>query len=155
MKTLYTLLIACGLCLTVHAQQLINFDQLNDNQVNQLEQYKSNDTYLLLLQEGFAPKLIGDSSQPKVVQVVGFNTLNGEVVAENIAFFSQAKAILINDFEAQDLSISPLDLSIYEELEYITFNMQHQISKTILQNWISNSQLPLQIKIVKKFMQLN
>lgn len=155
MKTLYTLLIACGLCLTVHAQQLINFDQLNDNQVNQLEQYKSNDTYLLLLQEGFAPKLIGDSSKPKVVQVVGFNTLNGEVVAENIAFFSQAKAILINDFEEQNVSISPLDLSFCVELEYITFNMQHEISNTILQNWISNSQLPLQIKIVKKFMQLN
>jgi len=155
MKTLYTLLIACGLCLTVHAQQLINFDQLNDNQVNQLEQYKSNDTYLLLLQEGFAPKLIGDSSKPKVVQVVGFNTLNGEVVAENIAFFSQAKAILINDFEEQNVSISPLDLSICVELEYITFNMQQEISNTILQNWISNSQLPLQIKIVKKFMQLN
>lgn len=155
MKTLYTLLIACGLCLTVHAQQLINFDQLNDNQVNQLEQYKSNDTYLLLLQEGFAPKLIGDSSKPKVVQVVGFNTLNGEVVAENIAFFSQAKAILINDFEEQNVSISPLDLSFCVELEYITFNMQHEISNTILQNWISNSQLPLQIKIVKKVMQLN
>ena len=155
MKTLYTLLIACGLCLTVHAQQLINFDQLNDNQVNQLEQYKSNDTYLLLLQEGFAPKLIGDSSKLKVVQVVGFNTLNGEVVAENIAFFSQAKAILINDFEEQNVSISPLDLSICVELEYITFNMQQEISNTILQNWISNSQLPLQIKIVKKFMQLN
>lgn len=155
MKTLYTLLIACGLCFTVHAQQLINFDQLNDNQVNQLEQYKSNDTYLLLLQEGFAPKLIGDSSKPKVVQVVGFNTLNGEVVAENIAFFSQAKAILINDFEEQNVSISPLDLSICVELEYITFNMQQEISNTILQNWISNSQLPLQIKIVKKVMQLN
>lgn len=155
MKTLYTLLIACGLCFTVHAQQLINFDQLNQNEVIQLEQYKSNDTYLLLLQEGFAPKLIGDSSKPKVVQVVGFNTLNGEVVAENIAFFSQAKAILINDFEEQNVSISPLDLSFCVELEYITFNMQHEISNTILQNWISNSQLPLQIKIVKKFMQLN
>lgn len=155
MKTLYTLLLAFGLCFTVHAQQLISFDQLNDNQVNQLEQYKSNDTYLLLLQEGFAPKLIGDSSKPKVVQVVGFNTLNGEVVAENIAFFSQAKAILINDFEEQNVSISPLDLSICVELEYITFNMQQEISNTILQNWISNSQLPLQIKIVKKVMQLN
>lgn len=155
MKTLYTLLIACGLCFTVHAQQLINFDQLNQNEVIQLEQYKSNDTYLLLLQEGFAPKLIGDSSKTKVVHVVGFNTLNDEVVAENIEFFSQAKAILINDFEEQNVSISPLDLSICVELEYITFNMQQEISNTILQNWISNSQLPLQIKIVKKVMQLN
>lgn len=154
MKTLYTLLLAFGLCFTVHAQNnanIVNYQNVGTQVQSQLETLLIGNQNRLLLQAGFSSKQLGDDNQGiKLIQAVGSEAISNEVLQDFAADYTKVKAIVLSNITANSNVVSDLDLSAFTALQYFVVKTNETLTTTFVQSLLQNIQIPANVVIVYK-----
>lgn len=152
MKTIYTLLLACGLCLTSHAQSnvnIVNYQNAGSQVQSQLDVLLQGNQNRLLLQNGFPTKQLSNDNQGiKLVNVVGSNSISNEILQDFAADYSNVKAVVFSDVNNNSPAVLPLDLTTFGSLQYVVINSNDILSNTFVQNLLQNVQVPANVVIV-------
>lgn len=156
MKTLYTLLLAFGLCLTSHAQSMQNYDTYY-NQASVTEKSNMNDIFkgtphkLILAENQQTNYLWNDGSALKMIDIFDLSAFNQQFVNSHSIDFSQVKAIKFNNINSQT-QITSVDLSNYTQLEYVIFDIDNlnvvSHANLLMQTLI----LPSNIKVLYRYL---
>ncbi|MBA5794084.1 hypothetical protein H1R17_02315 [Flavobacterium sp. xlx-214] len=157
MKTLYTLLLAFGLCFTVHAQSNVinNYNQLTGSAKASVDNALNANYYKLLIQEGFTSKYLGDQANEKSVEIVGLNSLLVDNFNANEIHFNNSKIIFFNNINSLTNNIVTVNLSNAANLQYVVFTSQIDIPNVQLQQWIGNLNLPSTTQVIYRKIVLN
>lgn len=154
MKTLYTLLLAFGLCFTVHAQNnanIVNYQNVGTQVQSQLETLLIGNQNRLLLQAGFSSKQLGDDNQGiKLIQAVGSEAISNEVLQDFAADYTKVKIIVLSDIKTNSQVISVLDLTLFSALQYFVIESNETLTTAFVQSLLQNVQMPENVVIVYK-----
>ena len=154
MKTLFTLLLAFGLCFTVHAQNnanIVNYQNVGTQVQSQLETLLIGNQNRLLLQAGFSSKQLGDDNQGvKLIQAVGSDAISNEVLQDFAADYTKVKAIVLSNIKANSTAVQALDLTAFNDLQYILIETSETLTTAFVQNLLQNVQIPANVVIVYK-----
>ena len=154
MKTLYTLLLAFGLCFTVHAQNnanIVNYQNVGSQVQNQLNALLSGNQNRLLLQAGFSSKQLGDDNQGvKLIQAVGSDAISNEVLQDFAADYTKVKAIVLSNIKANSTAVQALDLTAFNDLQYILIESNETLTTAFVQSLLQNVQMLENVVIVYK-----
>lgn len=151
MKTIYTLLLAFGLCFTVHAQNIVSYQNLSSQEKNEIDLLSKSDQNRLLLQFGFPTKLLANDNQGiKILDVVGSQSINNEILEGTSEGFSKVELIIISDLTNESLAISTLNLENFGSIKYLLITSNEMLSNAFVVNLLSNVQLPSNIVVVYK-----
>jgi len=151
MKTIYTLLLAFGLCFTVHAQSVLNFNSASSQIKNQVETLQQGNINRLLFQSGFSTKHLSNDNQGiKLIKIVNSNSIDNNILVDYGANYSNVKAIVFSDIKNTSSIVEALDLTGFNSLEYVVIDAYEALSNAFIQNLLQNVQLPLNVTIVYK-----
>lgn len=158
MKTFYTLLLAFGLCFTIHAQEnvaVLNYDSYLQQQPqevrNEINSYVSGTPSKLLLEKEFPAKHLWQTDQGSVViDIVNTHSVNETIVQDNNADFNNAKALVISNVNANSQVIEAIDLSSFTQLKYIIVQTNQTMSATAVAQLLQNVQLPVGVLVFYK-----
>ena len=151
MKTFYTLLLAFGLCLTVHSQNIIDFNSASSPVKNQIEVLLQGDTNRLLFQSGFSTKHLSNDNQGiKLIKIVNSNSIDNNILVDYGANYSNVKAIVFSDITNSSSTVEALDLTGFNSLEYVVIDANESLSNLFIQNLLQSVQLPKNVIIVHK-----
>lgn len=154
MKTLYTLLLAFGLCFTVHAQNnanIVNYQNVGTQVQSQLETLLIGNQNRLLLQAGFSSKQLGDDNQGvKLIQAVGSDAISNEVLQDFAADYTKVKAIVLSNIKANSTAVQALDLTAFNDLQYILIETNETLTTAFVQSLLQNVQMLENVVIVYK-----
>ena len=154
MKTFYTLLLAFGLCFTVHAQNnanIVNYQNVGSQVQNQLNALLNGNQNRLLLQAGFSSKQLGDDNQGiKLIQAIGNNAISDAVLQDFSADYTKVKAIVLSNIKANSSTVSALDLTAFSALQYLVVETNENLTTVFVQSLLQSIQLPANVVIVYK-----
>lgn len=154
MKTIYTLLLACGLCLTSHAQSnanIVNYQNVSSQVQSQLDALLSGNQNRLLLQAGFSSKQLANDNQGiKLIQAVGSDAISDEILQDFAADYTKVKTIVLSNITTNSDAVSTLDLTALSTLQYFVVETSETLTNTFIQNLLQNIQIPVNVVVVCK-----
>jgi len=154
MKTIYTLLLAFGLCLTVHSQSVQNYDtyynQASSTEKQNISSFLNGAPHKLIYDPNQkAVTLYADGNDVKMIEVMNLNGFSQNQVNNNLTAFAAAKMIKI--YINSSTQASTIDLSAFTQLQYVVFELEASNLVSTVNTIVQTITLPQQVQVLYRY----